>query len=258
MTPILAVAFYFIHNFLIFTILPLALVIYYAVAEKLLEGAASIAVRFLELGDRLLNYMDSFDNDDFDEEYEGETLDFPDEHLLYVWGLASSIQREISPSKKLNTYIVVIDEGFPVEIYPYPSENDAIDLNDLTSSEDFSFKAEIRDDRTAIIYVPLDVFESLAKACERGEGERIKIEKDYEAIALYHLAKTIASMYEDKNDVLLSYLAYKAILKLRNKGVVQVTDEVLDELPLGDSKTKLLIRRQVSEELGFKSSAKTS
>jgi hypothetical protein len=113
--PILLVISYLTKRPIVLLAALPAFAIYFFLAERLLEDVARLGLRLLEVGDRLLNFVDRFD-DEYDDEDE-ESLDFPDEHLLYVWGLTNSINREIS-SNKFNIHIVVVDEGFPVEIYP--------------------------------------------------------------------------------------------------------------------------------------------
>ncbi len=251
--PLTFVIFYSIRNPLVFLSLPLAFIIYYFVAERILEGAASFVVRFLELGDKLLDFTEGFDDFNPDQDLEDSSLDFPDEYLLYVWGLVGSLQNEIISNRKYNIYVIVVDDGYPVEMYPYPSnEQSSIDLDDETFSEGKAFKAEIRDERTLFVYIPLDVFEKLGKACEKGDGEKIRINDEKEALSLFMLAKVLASALGNEDERLNSYIAYKTILKLKRKGLLIVDENLLENLPLGDSRTKLLIKRQVSEELGLK------
>ncbi len=250
--PMTFVLFYSTDNPLVFLSLPPAFIIYYIIAERFLEGAAGFVVRFLELGDKLLSFAGNFD-DDFDpEEINDSSLDFPDEHLLYVWGLANSIQNEITPTKRFSIYVIVIDDGYPVEIYPYPNEQGSMDLDESAFSLEKVFKAEIRNNRTVLVYVPLDIFEILGRACERGDGEKIKINDEKEALALFSLTKILASTLGSQDERINSYIAYKTVLKLKKKGLLLIDDSYIDSLPLGDSRTKFLIKRQVNEELGLK------
>jgi len=205
----------------------------------------------LEVSDRILTLVDEVDvEEDYDyEDYEEE----PDEdELLLVWGLVKSLNDEMAPHGGGHTrriYLVSVDEGLPVEIYP-PNEELLYELTYDSSSADNGIVAEEADNGDVRVYVPLDTVRVLGETARRGEGEKAVVEELEEAEALYRLARALASLYTS-DKLMRSYLAYKSILKLRLKGAIVLPDEILEYLPLEEVDVKQRVKRQLSEELGL-------
>ncbi len=180
---------------------------------------------------------------------EGEDFEIPrpsNADAAMLWGLATSLYREMGG--KLDVQVIIYDDEAEVAAsypsYPHSEEEYIVVDDDL-------FTAVVDEGRVKVV---TDVFSAapLVRALRRGEGDTVVVEDEDEAMALYSLAKALASATLSEGlEGLAPYLAYKAIVKLQRRGLIRFTSrEVADLLPFEDKRTWSLVRQQVAEEIG--------
>ncbi|PMP91340.1 MAG: hypothetical protein C0171_02910 [Caldisphaera sp.] len=174
-----------------------------------------------------------------------------EEDLFLVYNLLSSIAKNINKDAK--NIIMEIYNGDFAAIYP---ENSFIDDDDDISDElsynypDDGPKAEVLNNNL-IIKIPGNDFINLVSALKRGEGETGVFSSISEVRSLYFATKAIAeALLGDDYEELISYSSYKAIILLKKKGFVSISENLMEELPFESRELKRKIKEQIKEENG--------
>ncbi len=171
------------------------------------------------------------------------------EASLLVWGLVRSLFEEVS-GHKVAVYVAVHDEGVIYYIYPENYGDNVYKLIDEDATGDISIARA--GDNSYLAILSEDAVEELYYMASEGSGERLVVESSSQAQLLYKLALEIARSYlgGEAPEAYLEYVAYKALVKLSLKGVLQTEGANLEDILNVDNDTKTRIKKQVDEELG--------
>lgn len=247
---------------------PLALIavlwlMIYLVADKVVTIVAGALVKLLGLGSRVLGLetMESVLDEDDEEEEDEEEYDYEamEDKAFIVWALIKTIHDEIAGKRTgKSIYMAIMDAGIPIDVYPYPrdaSEEEKLETELDIEMVDIDAKMSL-DGRRIIVFVPIRDFASILEMAERGGNERIVVRTREEAEVIFKLARSIAGLYSGGSKGLTLYLAFKSLVQLRIKGLIEISDEFIDSLAFAEGEVGNIVKRQVLEELGLSSKRK--
>ncbi len=175
---------------------------------------------------------------DFGEEY----LDINEDQLYYAWMLVNRIVREAAPHAR--TVLVTIDTGELQYEYPEAAYEETVKNVDSTGR----VKAILYGDGAVRIVLDTDAAVRIAKAVEKGGGEKAVVADEETLVTLYEIAKKAYKVTYNASEDIAAYTAYKTILKLVREGVVEVPGNMLDILPFEAAELRERIIAQVKEE----------
>ncbi|AFZ70110.1 hypothetical protein Calag_0333 [Caldisphaera lagunensis DSM 15908] len=208
----------------------------------------------------LMNYVNNLyqkvnelsDDMDFDTtQNEEETVSNDEEDLFIVYNLIKGIVKQIS--KEAKDIIIEIYKGDFALVYPEVSLFD--DETDIDNEISYDYPEDGSDAKyhngKLIIRMRYEDFYNLLSSLKKGDGEVAVFSTINELRTLYNITKiiTIALLDEDSNE-LTSYITYKAIMSLKEKGILNIYDNIIEELPFESKDLKKKIKEQVKEESG--------
>ncbi|PMP90279.1 MAG: hypothetical protein C0171_05515 [Caldisphaera sp.] len=186
-----------------------------------------------------------------DNDEEKELISNDEENLFMVHNLIKSITNEIN--KDVKEVIMEIYRGDLAMIYP---EINILD-NDNDISNDLSYNYP-QEGSTAdylngnlIIRMRYEDFDNLLSSLKKGDGEIAVFSNLNELRSLYNITKIITkATLEEDSDELVSYITYKAIISLKRKGAINISDNIIDEIPFESKELRKKIKEQIKEERG--------
>ncbi|MGC9134913.1 hypothetical protein [Caldisphaera sp.] len=186
-----------------------------------------------------------------DNDEEKELISNDEENLFMVHNLIKSITKEIN--KDVKEVIMEIYRGDLAMIYP---EINILD-NDNDISNDLSYNYP-QEGSTAdylngnlIIRMRYEDFDNLLSSLKKGDGEIAVFSNLNELRSLYNITKIITkATLEEDSDELVSYITYKAIISLKRKGAINISDNIIDEIPFESKELRKKIKEQIKEERG--------
>ena len=147
------------------------------------------------------------------------------------------------------TRVVIHSDGEVIEVYPDHGDEggeaiDGVELKDLD--------AAMRGDEV-VVALSYEAAATITRMCHETQGEGIKVGSRDELELLYSVAKALAkAVNQGAPKELVSYAAYKAIIKMYFDGVLDAPSSLIKEAPPEPATLKSKLRRQVAEELGLK------
>ncbi len=186
-----------------------------------------------------------------DDEEEKELINSDEEDLFMVYNLIKGIVKQISRETK--DIIIEIYRGDFTIIYPEINMID--DETDISNELSYDYPQEGSDAQYLngylIIRMKYEDFYNLLSSLKKGDGEVAVFSAINELKTLYNITKIItkALLEEDSNE-LTSYITYKAIISLKKKSMISISDNIIDELPFESKELKKKIKEQVKEESG--------
>ncbi|WP_292319185.1 hypothetical protein [Caldisphaera sp.] len=186
-----------------------------------------------------------------DNDEEKELISNDEENLFMVHNLIKSITNEIN--KDVKEVIMEIYRGDLAMIYP---EINILD-NDNDISNDLSYNYP-QEGSTAdylngnlIIRMRYEDFDNLLSSLKKGDGEIAVFSNLNELRSLYNITKIITkATLEEDSDELVSYITYKAIISLKRKGAINISDNIIEEIPFESKELRKKIKEQIKEERG--------
>ncbi len=180
-----------------------------------------------------------------------EEEDFPPsrDELFLVWILVRHIVAKTTPDVK--RVALFADTG---ELNPDYMIGDvpSTDLYAMTpeSVEGWGrVKAIYYSEGGIAVVLETEAIRELAKAIEKGGGEKIVIESEDQLALLYDIAKKVyKARYPDADDLLAAYVAYKAIRALADEGIIEASEPLLSLLPYENEDIRKKVIAQVQEE----------
>jgi hypothetical protein len=186
-----------------------------------------------------------------DNDEEKELISNDEENLFMVHNLIKSITKEIN--KDVKEVIMEIYRGDLAMIYPEINilDNDNDISNDL--SYNYPQEGSTADylNRNLIIRMRYEDFDNLLSSLKKGDGEIAVFSNLNELRSLYNITKIITkATLEEDSDELVSYITYKAIISLKRKGAINISDNIIDEIPFESKELRKKIKEQIKEERG--------
>jgi len=251
-SPVASALVYLTNSLSPLFILPVAWVALYLAADRIMTIIAGGIAGLLSAGSRILRIEQV---DEEDEELEEET-DYGsiEEKSFIVWALIKTLHDHITGERHgKKIYMAVVDGGIPIDVYPYP--RDAREEEKLDSElelEVIGIESKMSlDGRRVIVFIPVAELSRLLEMAERAGNEGLVVASKEEANTLFRLVESLSSLYGGGSRGLTLYLAFKTLVQLRMKGLIDISDEHLDILAHSQGEVGRIVKRKVMEELGF-------
>ncbi|MFP3144232.1 MAG: hypothetical protein RXQ93_04345 [Caldisphaera sp.] len=185
------------------------------------------------------------------DEEDKELISNDEENLFMVHNLIKSITKEIN--KDVKEIIIEIYKGDLAMIYPEVNILD--EENDISNDLSYNYPKEGSTadniNGNLIIRMRYEDFDNLLSSLKKGDGEIAVFSSSNELKSLYNITKIITkAILEEESDELVSYITYKAIISLKKKGTINISDNIIEEIPFENKELRKKIKEQIKEESG--------
>lgn len=185
------------------------------------------------------------------DEEDKELISNDEENLFMVHNLIKSITKEIN--KDVKEIIIEIYKGDLAMIYPEVNILD--EENDISNDLSYNYPQEGSTvdniNGNLIIRMRYEDFDNLLSSLKKGDGEIAVFSSSNELKSLYNITKIITkAILEEESDELVSYITYKAIISLKKKGTINISDNIIEEIPFENKELRKKIKEQIKEESG--------